>query len=72
MQDGLAYDAGLFALAAASKTSLIHSDLVLLAALATASISATSDSSNRQNSRASLDAPLGSGGLPLFAFLGIL
>ncbi len=50
--------------AAPSRVSRIHSDLDLFAVFAAASISATSDGSNRQNSRSPREEPLGSGGLP--------
>lgn len=58
-------------LAAANKIRLTQSDLVCFAFWEAASISSISDSSKRQYSRPALDAPLGSGGLPIFGFLGI-
>jgi hypothetical protein len=57
--------------AATSRVSRTHSDLDFFAALAAASISATSDASKRQNSRAPREEPFGSAGLPSFAFLFI-
>ena len=56
-------------LAAASKVSRIQSDFDFLPIRAAFSISSTSDGSNRQNSRARREEPLGSGGLPNLDFL---
>jgi hypothetical protein len=59
------------ALASASKTCRIHTEVGFFAFLAAASISPISDSSTRQYSRPAREEPFGKGGLPILGFLGI-
>jgi hypothetical protein len=67
---GHSFNAHGFALAAASKTRLPHSDFFSFARLAASSISVTSVGSIRKINRSSIDFPLGSVGLPRFLCFG--